>query len=216
MDMKELPVFDSKGSSAGSCKVPSAVFGQEDSFRAGLHQTVRWQRAKRRAGTHKVKTRSEVKATGKKPWRQKGLGRARAGSYASPIWVGGGVAHGPKVKSYEFRLNKKERRKALSSAISSRVSENKCFVVKDFGLERIRTKDAAWVLYAAGLEPGRKALVVICDEDQYAEKSLRNVRGIKVIKPDGLNVYDILAGDFLILSGKALERIVERLSVTTQ
>ena len=211
MEMKELPVFDSKGSAAGTCQVPAAVFGA-GAFQSGLHQTVRWQRAKKRVGSHKVKTRSEVKATGKKPWRQKGLGRARAGSFASPIWVGGGVAHGPKVKSYEFSVNKKERRKALASAVSSRVSEEKCFVVKDFGLEKIRTKDAAWVLHAAGLQSGSKALVVVCEEDQFVEKSLRNIRGIKVINPKGLNVYDILAAEYLIFSEKAVEQVAQRLS----
>ena len=174
---------------------------------------MRWQRAKRRAGSATVKTRAEVKATGAKPWKQKGTGRARAGRRSSPIWVGGGVAHGPKARKYEFRLNKKERQKALCSVLTTRNLEEKIFVVEDFGLKEIKTKAAAAVLVAAGLKPGAQRILVIApmENSEILTKSLRNIDRLKVIDVAGLNVYDVLSKECLVFVGDALEAVQSRL-----
>lgn len=207
----ELSVVDASGKSVGKKSV-SSEFAAEKITISLLHQVVRWQRAKRRAGTHSVKTRAEVAGGGVKPWKQKGTGRARAGSNTSPLWVGGGVAHGPKPRSYEFRLNKKEKRAALSCAVSQRRLEGRLIVVDSFGLSGIKTKAAKAVLSAVGVKNGAKTLVVVPSDDMVLEKSLRNLANVKVIQAGGLNVYDVLHSEFLVFVGEAVTSVDERLN----
>ncbi|OAG27241.1 50S ribosomal protein L4 [Thermodesulfatator autotrophicus] len=174
-----------------------------------LHQVVRWQMARWRAGTACTKTRGEVRGGGRKPWRQKGTGRARQGSIRAPHWVGGGVVFGPKPRDYEFKVNKKERRLALKMALSARAQEGKLLVVDDFGLDEIKTKKFLEFLRHLDAED---ALVVLPERDEVVEKSARNLPTVKVLTVDGLNVYDILDYEYLIIKREALPKIEERLS----
>ncbi len=205
--MSEQVEIKSKG---GSVKVPAAIFGAEVKNNL-LHQSVRWLRAKKRSGSHTVLTRTQVRGGGAKPWRQKGTGRARAGSSSSPLWVGGGVAHGPKKKSYEFDLNKKEKKSALCGALSARRAEEKVLVIKDLKLKEIKTSAAVKALADAGLPADKKAVVVINGSDQVVSKSLRNIGNVKLATSDSLTVYDVLGAPWLVLVGDALDKIVARL-----
>ncbi len=205
--MSEQVEIKSKG---GSVKVPAAIFGAEVKNNL-LHQSVRWLRAKKRSGSHTVLTRTQVRGGGAKPWKQKGTGRARAGSSSSPLWVGGGVAHGPKKKSYEFDLNKKEKRSALCGALSARRAEEKVLVIKDLKLKEIKTSAAVKALADAGLPKESKAVVVINGSDQILAKSLRNIGNVKLATSDSLTVYDVLGAPWLVLVGDALDKLVARL-----
>jgi large subunit ribosomal protein L4 len=200
----KIDVKDSSGKKSGSRELSAEQFSTV--VKTGLlHQLVRWQRSKRRAGTHAVKTRATVSGGGIKPWRQKGTGRARAGSIRSPLWVKGGIAHGPKPRSYEFDLNKKQRKKALSGALSTRLEEGRLLIVKDFSLEQIKTKQAVQVLENIGVAKGKKALVVVTADDDFSYKSLRNISGVKVIRVNGLNVYDVVNSEYVVLTEPALD-----------
>ena len=211
MSSTELKLFDFKGKEVGTKAVSENIFACEIS-EGLLHQVVRWQRAKRRAGTHSTKTRAQMSGGGRKPWRQKGLGRARSGSNTSSIWVGGGIAHGPKPRSYEFSINKKERKRALCSAISSRNLEGRCLALTEFGLNEIKTQKAVKVLEALGIKDGERAVIVATDDDTHVAKSLGNVSGVTTLPVAGLNVYDILNAKYLIVTEKALDGIEQRLS----
>ncbi len=210
-DSVELKIVDASGNAVKTKSVTGAFFADASKVPSSLyHQVVRWQRAKKRAGTHSTKTRSEVSGGGSKPWRQKGTGRARAGSNSSPVWIGGGIAHGPHPRKYDFRLNKKERRLALSGAISSRREEGQLIVVDSFDLEEIKTKKAKELLTNIGVN--KKALVVIPERNEKIEKSFRNLSFVKVICSDGLNLYDILNHPFLVFIGEeAVEKVDQRL-----
>lgn len=207
-----VKVLSSSGKEVGSRALPEKLFGGKPN-RHLLHQVVRWQGAKARAGTHSVKTRAEMTGGGVKPWKQKGTGRARAGSNTSPLWVGGGVAHGPKPRSYSFRLNSRERRNALLSAVTVRSGEGRLIVVDDFDLKEPKTKQAAVVLARIGIPAGSKVLTVIPKGEAVLSKSLRNIKGVTVSSVEGLNVRDVLGSRFLVFVGSALESTVERLSV---
>lgn len=211
MASTEITVVDSKGKKSGTRQVAERLTSTEPK-KALLHQTVRWQRSKRRAGTHSTRTRAEVTGGGTKPWKQKGTGRARAGSNTSPLWVGGGIAHGPKPRSYEFSMNKKERKLALAGAISARSAEGALFVVKSFGLSKPKTKDACAVLSAIGVPEGEKAVVVVPRADEVTWKSVRNIRTVRVVAPEGLNVYDILNARYLVLTEDALSAVEARVA----
>lgn len=211
MSSVELNIVDASGAKAGTKSVSAVVFGSEEVAGQILHQAVRYERNKKRAGTHKTKTRTEVAGGGAKPFRQKGTGRARAGSNSSPIWVGGGTAHGPKPRSYAFSMNKKERLRALRDTVSAKRVEEKLLVIKDFGLSEIKTKAAAEVLSKLGLAAGTKAFVILSPESEVAAKSLRNIAGIKVSSVAALNVYDILNAEFLIIEESQLEALEARL-----
>ncbi|MCB0323496.1 MAG: 50S ribosomal protein L4 [Bdellovibrionales bacterium] len=210
MATAELKLFDSNGKEVGTKEVSADIFSCEVLPHL-LHQVVRWQRAKRRAGTHTVLTRAEASGGGRKPWRQKGLGRARAGSNTSPIWVGGGVAHGPKQRDYSFSINRKERRRALCSAISQRAKEGNCFAVTDFGLGEVKTKAAHQVLQRLGIGAKDRAVVVAAEEDEHVTLSLRNIAGVTAMPAEGLNVYDVLNAKYLLLTEKGLAKVEERL-----
>jgi len=176
-----------------------------------LYRAVRMQRGNRRQGTHSTKTRGEVSGGGRKPWRQKGTGRARAGSRRSPVWVGGGTVFGPKPRSYATKLPKKMRRGALRSALSDRAREGNVVLVDRVSFERPRTKDAVAFLERLGVE---KSVLVVVSSDEYgrsAKKSFTNLPRAKCIACAGLNVYDVLRHEQLVLTSAAIEELKGRL-----
>ncbi len=207
--MAKIPFYNAQGKELGEKEVSESIFGV-NAIKSILHQVVRWQRAKRRAGTHSVLTRAQASGGGRKPWKQKGTGRARAGSNTSPLWVGGGIAHGPKQRSYEFNINKKQKAKALCGALSARVKEGNCKGIDTFALSEIKTKKAAEVLKNIGISEGAKVLVVSTPEDNFVDLSIRNIEGVSNIPVGGLNVYDILNAKYLVLTEKALEGVEQR------
>ena len=172
-----------------------------------LHQAVVMQLNNRRAGTASTKTRGRVRGSGKKPWRQKGSGRARAGSVRSPIWVGGGPTFGPLPRDYSYRIPKKARRQAVLSALSLKRQEEKLVVVELESVSEIKTRVMADAITALGV--GR-SLFVIADADERIELSARNLPNVKVLRVAGLNVYDLLRFEYLVLTGDALRKIEER------
>jgi large subunit ribosomal protein L4 len=173
-----------------------------------LHEVVVYQLAKRRAGTVNTKGRSDVRGGGKKPWRQKGTGRARAGTSRSPIWRGGGVIHGPKPRTYDLRVPKKVRRLALKMALSQKLIDSEFMVVDRFDLEQIKTKEFASILTRFDLG---KTLVVLSEADERVEKSARNIPNVKVLRFEGLNVYDLLNYHHLLMTRESVGKIEESL-----
>jgi large subunit ribosomal protein L4 len=173
-----------------------------------LHLVVRAQLAAKRAGTHCTKTRGEVSGGGHKPWRQKGTGRARAGSNRSPLWRGGAIIHGPRPRSYEFKVNRKVRQLALKMALSAKLGDSNLFIVDKFEVPEVKTKLMAKVAGDLGL---KKALIVLPESDNTLELSARNLPGIKVIRQDMLNVYDVLGHEQLVMATDAALRVQERL-----
>ena len=174
-----------------------------------LHDVVRMQLANMRAGTASTKNRSAVRGGGRKPYRQKGTGRARAGSRRSPLWRGGGVIFGPAPRDFGFNPPKKVKKQALRVALSARAAGGKLLVLNQFELKEIKTKSFVEILARLGME---KALIVIGEENFNLERSARNIPGVKVLRVEGLNVYDILNHDNLILVKDAVEKIQERLA----
>jgi large subunit ribosomal protein L4 len=174
-----------------------------------LHQAVVMQLANRRAGSAATKTKGFVSGGGKKPWRQKGTGRARAGSIRSPIWVGGGTTFGPQPRDYSYRMPRTARREALLSALSLKNREGKIIVVDKFELNEIKTKLMVKALAELKVD---SALVVIPQSDVKIERSARNLPKVKVLRVEGLNVYDLLRYEHLILTAGALKRLEERLA----
>jgi len=193
------------GKAAGKVDLDEDIFGIEPNVPV-MHQVVTAQLAARRAGTHKTKTRSEVRGGGAKPWRQKGTGRARAGSTRSPIWIGGGIAHGPRPRDYSERTNKKMIKLALRSALSDRAAEDKVVVVDAWNFDKPSTKQAIAALSALGVE-GR-ALVVVGREDDVAVRSFRNLPEVHLIPSDQLNAYDVLVSDYVVFSKDAVPSAV--------
>lgn len=173
-----------------------------------LHQTVMMQLNKRRAGTAATKSRGWVRGGGKKPWRQKGTGRARAGSIRSPIWVGGGTVFGPQPRDYSFRMPRKARKEALLSALSLKNRDGEIIVVDKLELEEAKTKLMARALAELKVT---SALIVIAQPDEKIERSCRNLPGVKVLRVEGLNVYDLVCYQHLILTEGALKLLEERL-----
>jgi len=173
-----------------------------------LYEVVKMQLASRRRGTASTKNRSHVRGGGTKPWRQKGTGRARAGTIRSPLWTGGGVVFGPLPRNYSYRVNKKAKKAALRSALSAKLKENKLFILDNFNLKEIKTKSFVTILDTLAIDDA----LIIDDANINLEKSARNVLGIKVLRPEGLNVYDILKYDSLIITQPCLEKITKSLS----
>jgi large subunit ribosomal protein L4 len=173
-----------------------------------LHQAVVMQLANRRAGTASTKSKGFVSGGGKKPWRQKGTGRARAGSIRSPIWVGGGTTFGPQPRDYSYRMPRKARREALLSALSLKNRDGKIIVVDKFELEAAKTKLMAKALADLSVQ---SALMVIAESDEKIERSARNLPKVKVLRVEGLNVYDLMRYEHLILTDGALKLLEERL-----
>ena len=206
--MAQVKVYDQAKKEAGSITLSPEVF--EVPVRAEiLNLVVRAQRASWRAGTHSTLTRSMMKGGGAKPWKQKGTGRARAGSNVSPIWTGGAVTFGPHPRDYSFKVNKKVWRLALKMALSSRLAGEKIMVVKDITLPEAKTKHFAKVKADLGLG---KTLVVAPTEDHALMLSARNIPGITVLAPEQLNVYDVLNHAQLVLLEGVVESITQRLS----
>src|SRR5690606_28644732 len=175
-----------------------------------LHEAVVMQRASMRQGTHAVKNRSEVRGGGRKPWRQKGTGRARQGSIRSPQWVGGGVVFGPTPRSYSYKLPKKVRRLALKSALSSKVKEESLVVLESLAFDAPKTKEVIKMLSA--LNVNEKALIVTADTDENVIRSANNLQGVKVLTVTEVNVLDLLSHDRLILTKEAAEKAGEVLA----
>ncbi|MGZ4690587.1 MAG: 50S ribosomal protein L4 [Acidimicrobiia bacterium] len=218
--MSTVTVKSQSGADAGSVELPDSVFGIEPNM-AVMHQVVTAQLAAARAGTHSTKTRAEVAGGGAKPWRQKGTGRARQGSIRAPHWRGGGVAHGPKPRSYRQRTPKKMVRLALVSALSDRASEQRVMVVDTWSFDAPRTKDAITALGALDLRPTAerppRVLLVLDRTDDVAWKSFRNLGDrVQIILPEELNAYDVLVNDWLVFTSATLEAIVSRLTDGTK
>ena len=189
------------GADAGSVELADELFGVEPNG-AVMHQVVTAQLAARRSGTQSTKTRGDVRGGGAKPWRQKGTGRARQGSIRSPQWRGGGVALGPKPRSYAQRTPKKMVRLALASALSDRAAEGRVLVIDDWAWATPKTKDAIAALSALGVE-GR-VLVVLTRDDEVAWKSFRNLQEVHIITTGELNAYDVLASDWIVFTQASL------------
>ncbi len=206
--MPQVKVYSTGKKKVSEIKLDEQIFNTEIKDYL-LHDVVRIQLAKRRAGTASSKNRSMVRGGGRKPYRQKGTGRARAGTIRSPLWRGGGVIFGPTPRDFGFSIPKKVRKQALRIALSVRVGEGKLLVLNQFQLKEIKTKSFLEVLGRFGVE---KALIVIGGENFNLERSARNVPGVKVLRVEGLNVYDILHHENLILLKDAVEKIQERLA----
>ena len=204
--MSTVEVKNIKNEKVGEVELNDQVFNREVKTYV-LHDVVRQQRAARRAGTASTKTRKEVKGSGAKPWRQKGTGRARAGTRKSPICRGGGTALGPKPRDYSFKLNRKVRQQAVAMALSARYQEGNLVVLDDFTLEAIKTKEFVSIMNLLELN---NALIVVDADNEELSKSSRNVPGYKVMKTDGVNVYDILLHEKLVVLQPAIERLEER------
>ena len=203
--MANVSVFNMKGAEVGTIDLNDAVFGVEVNEHL-VHLAVVQQLANNRQGTQKAKTRSEVSGGGRKPWRQKGTGHARQGSTRAPQWTGGGVVFAPVPRDYSFKLNKKEKRAALKSALTSRVQNNKLIVVDELKFDEIKTKKFQAVLDKLKVS---KARVVLADNDEKVVMSARNIPAVKTALTSTINVYDILKGDTVILTKNAVAKIEE-------
>ncbi len=203
--MAKVSVYNMEGSKVGTMTLDDAVFGVEIKEHL-VHQAVVLQLANKRQGTQKAKSRAEVSGGGRKPWRQKGTGRARQGSIRAPQWKGGGVVFPPTPRDYSFKMNKKEKRAALKSVLTSRVQEKKFVVLDELKLEAIKTKDFIKVLNNLKVS---KALVVLEDKDFIIEKSAANVPDVKTSLVSTINVYDILKYDTVITTKAGVKKIEE-------
>ena len=203
--MANVSVYNIEGKEVGTIDLNDAVFGVEVNEHL-VHMAVVSQLANKRQGTQKAKTRSEVSGGGRKPWRQKGTGHARQGSTRAPQWTGGGLVFAPTPRDYSFKLNKKERRAALKSALTSRVEEKKFIVVDEINFDEIKTKKFQDVLNNLSVS---KALVVLEDGNKNAELSARNIADVKTAKTNTINVYDILKYNTVIATKAAVQAIEE-------
>ena len=203
--MAKVAVYKLNGTEAGEIELKDSVFGVDVNL-AVMHEAVVAHLANKRQGTQSARTRAEVSGGGKKPYRQKGTGRARQGSIRSPQWVGGGVVFAPKPRDYSLKMNKKARRLAIRSALTTRVQENKLVVLEDLELPEIKTKEMAKVLNQFDLN---KALIVVADDNTNAILSARNIEGVKTIAPERVNVYDILKYENMVATKAAIEKIEE-------
>ena len=204
--MSKLSVLDMAGKKAGSIELNDSIFGIEPNMSA-MHLVVVGYLANQRQGTQSTKTRSEVSGGGKKPWRQKGTGRARQGSTRAPQWYHGGIALGPKPRTYGISINKKVRRLAMKSALSSKVAADEMIVLDSINLDAIKTKAMAEMF--AAIKAGKKVLVVLPENNEVIYKSIRNIEGAKVSTVNTLNVYDILNCDSLVVLKDAVTKIEE-------
>lgn len=203
--MANVSVYNMEGKEVGTLELNDAVFGVEVNEHL-VHLAVVAQLANKRQGTQKAKTRSEVSGGGRKPWRQKGTGHARQGSTRSPQWKGGGVVFAPTPRDYTIRLNKKEKRAALKSALTSRVQDNKFIVVDELKFDEIKTKKFQNVMDNLKVS---KALVVLGDNDQNTVLSARNIAGVKTAQAGTINVYDILKYNTVVATKAAVASIEE-------
>ena len=203
--MANVSVYNIEGKECGSIEVNDAVFGVEVNEHL-VHMAVVNQLANNRQGTQSAKTRSEVSGGGRKPWRQKGTGHARQGSTRSPQWTGGGVVFAPKPRDYSFKMNKKEKRAALCSALSSKVAESQIIVLDEFKLDEIKTKKFVEVMNNL---KASKALVVLEGENKNVVLSGRNIPSVKVTATNEINTYDVLKYTTLVVTKAAVEKLEE-------
>jgi len=203
--MAKVSVYNMEGKEVGSMELNDAVFGVEVNEHL-VHMAVVQQLANNRQGTQKAKTRSEVRGGGRKPWRQKGTGHARQGSTRAPQWTGGGMVFAPVPRDYTIRLNKKEKRAALKSVLTSKVQENKFIVVDELKFDEIKTKAMKNVL--ANLKAD-KALVILNDNDQNVVLSARNIEGVETALTNTINVFDLLKHNTVVVTKAAVETIEE-------
>ncbi len=204
--MIKADLYNQNREKVGEVELKESIFDEPRKLSI-VHEYVRWLLARKRAGTANTKTRGEVRGGGKKPWRQKGTGRARHGSNRSPVWRGGGVVFGPKPRDFAFTLPKKVRRKALRIAISDRFRENRIFFIDQISLGEIKTKKAYEILKKFDVN---KALIVVADKDDILEKSFRNIQGVDLMEWDEINAYEILKKKYLFITKDALDKIQER------
>ena len=204
--MLKVKVYNQEGAEVKDLELNEAVFGIEPNKQA-LFDMVLLQRASLGQGTHKVKNRTEVSGGGKKPWRQKGTGRARQGSIRAPQWRGGGVVFGPTPRSYKFKLNRKVRRLALKSALSTKIIDNEFMALEAIKFDAPKTKEMVKVL--ANLDAPTKTLIVVDEIDENVARSANNIPGVKLLDARRVNVYDILNSDKLIMTEAAIKSVEE-------
>jgi large subunit ribosomal protein L4 len=204
--MPNIKVVDMSGNETGTKEISDDIFDAAVN-ESLIHSVVKAYLANQRIGTHSTLTRSEVRGGGKKPWRQKGTGRARQGSTRSPNWTHGGIAFGPKPKSYRVSVNKKARRAALKGALTSKLKNGEFIVVDNIAIDEFKTKKIANMLNS--LEAGKKALIVVEGHDEKLIKSAANIPGVKTAMADSLNVYDIVNSGKFIASSGAIDKIEE-------
>ena len=204
--MPKVEVYSVAGKKVSDIELKEEVFGIEPN-EAIVHSVLVNYLANQRQGTQSTKTRSEVRGGGRKPWRQKGTGRARQGSIRAPQWIKGGIALGPKPRSYKFRVNKKEKRLAIRSLLSSKVLENNLIVVDKFDFKEIKTKQMADAM--KNLKVEGKALIVIPASDEKVQKSARNLEGVRTASVSTINVYDLLKYNKLVLTVDSVKKLEE-------
>ena len=208
--MASIEIKDVKGAAAGPAELADAVFGIEPNMHV-MHRTVTAQRASWRQGTSNTRTRGQVRGGGRKPWRQKGTGRARQGTIRAPQWVGGGTVFGPHPRSYDQKVNRKEIKLAMRSALSAKLADGELMIVKDFGFEKPSTKDAVAAVKALGLE-GKRFTLVIGNEDIETYLSFRNIPEANVLPVGDINTYELIDNKVLVIVDTCLERIEEVLA----
>ncbi len=204
--MPKIDVFNMTGEKVSELELSEAVFAVEPNVSV-MHAVVVNYLANQRQGTQSTLTRAEVSGGGKKPWRQKGTGRARQGSTRAPQWYHGGIAHGPKPRDYRYTVPKKVRRLALKSALSSKFAASELVVLDEFKLDAIKTKDVVKVL--AALNTGKKTLIVLPEKNDVVYRSARNIAGVKVCPANTINVYDILNADTVLFVKDAVAKVEE-------
>ena len=204
--MPKIDVYNMEGKKVSDVELNDNVFGIEPN-EAVVHSVLVNYLANQRQGTQSTKTRSEVSGGGRKPWRQKGTGRARQGSIRAPHWVGGGVALGPKPRSYNYTVNKKEKRLAIKSMLSSKVLENELVVVENLPLKEIKTKEMARILNNLKVEG--KAVILLPEKDEIVQKSARNIEGVKTLQVGTINVYDLLKHKNLVVTEDTVKKLEE-------
>ncbi|KJS85054.1 MAG: 50S ribosomal protein L4 [Peptococcaceae bacterium BICA1-8] len=203
--MPKVALYNKEGSQVGEIELNDQVFGIEPN-ESVVHEAVVMQQASLRRGTSNTKSRGEVRGGGRRPWRQKGTGRARAGTIRSPLWRGGTIIFGPKPRDYSYSIPKKKRRLALKSVLSAKVLDGELIVVDELSFEQPKTKEMIKVLEAL---KASKALIVTAELEENVDKSSRNIPGVRSLGATGLNVYDILSHDKLILTKEAVAKVEE-------
>ncbi len=207
-ETRTVKVLDIEGKALHSIELNSEVFGIEP-IESLVHETVRWQLARRRQGTHQALTRSMMRGGGKKPFKQKGTGRARAGSIISPVWVGGAVVHGPLPRSYDYRLPKRTRRMALASVLSDKAAGSKIVVLNKLEVEGAKTARLASILKKIGVE-SQSAVIIAGKDDVAVQRSSHNLPKVVTLNPSSANVYDLLKHEFIVCTEETVRALEER------
>lgn len=208
--MPQVAKYDTAGKEVGKMELADSVFNENINEHV-VHQVVNAQLAAMRQGNASTKTRSEVRGGGRKPWRQKGTGRARHGSIRSPLWVGGGTVFGPKPRDYRQKVSKKVKKLALRSILTDKVQTDSLLVLDNLGFDKPKTRQVVELLASLNLE-GKKVLIIIPERDSNIYLSARNIPGVKTLVMDALNAYDLLNNDYILMSGEAVQKIEEVLA----